>query len=94
MAQRLPNNVHVRLKGVLGKDVVLLLDQKGIAVSTGSACSERSEKPSHVLLNMGHEQEEALGALRITLGKHTRKEEVEKTIKILQKTVEQLRAKK
>ena len=94
LAQRLPNNVHVRLKGVLGKDVVLLLDQKGIAVSTGSACSERSEKPSHVLLNMGHEQEEALGALRITLGKHTRKEEVEKTIKILQKTVEQLRAKK
>ena len=94
LAQRLPNNVHIRLKGVLGKDVVLLLDQKGIAVSTGSACSERSEKPSHVLLNMGYEQAEVLGALRITLGKHTRKEDVEKTIKVLQKTVEQLRAKK
>ena len=94
LAQRLLNNVHIRLKGVLGKDVVLLLDQKGIAVSTGSACSERSEKPSHVLLNMGYEQAEVLGALRITLGKHTRKEDVEKTIKVLQKTVEQLRAKK
>ena len=94
LAQRLPNNVHIRLKGVLGKDIVLLLDQKGIAVSTGSACSERSEKPSHVLLNMGYEQAETLGALRITLGKHTRKEDVEKTIKVLQKTVEQLRAKK
>jgi len=93
-AQRLPNNVHVRLAGVEGKDVVLLLDQKGVLVSTGSACSERSQEPSHVLLNMGYHKAEALGALRITLGKHTKKDEVEKTVKILQKAVEQLRATK
>ena len=92
--QRLPNNVHVRIKGVEGKDVVLLLDQKGIAVSTGSACSERSQEPSHVLRVMGYSDKEALSCLRITLGKHTRKEEVEKTVKILEKTVEQLRGKK
>lgn len=94
LIERLVNNVHIRLKGVEGKDVVLLLDQKGVLVSTGSACSERSEEPSHVLLSMGFEQKEALSALRITLGKHTRKDEVEKTVKILQKAVEQLRAKK
>jgi len=94
LLQRLPNNVHVRLKGVDGKDVVLLLDQKGIAVSTGSACSESSQEPSHVLLNMGYQKTEARSALRITLGKHTKKEEVEKTLKILEKTVEQLRTKK
>jgi len=94
LQQRLPNNVHVRFKGVEGKDVVLLLDQKGIAVSTGSACSERSQEPSHVLLNMGFKQGEALSCLRITLGKHTKKEEVEKTVKILEKVIEQLRAKK
>ena len=94
LVKRLPNNVHVRIKGVEGKDVTLLLDQKGIAVSTGSACSERSQEPSHVLLSMGHEQAEARSAVRITLGKHTRKDEVEKTATILQKVVEQLRAKK
>jgi len=94
LIKRLPNNVHVRIKGIDAKDVVLLLDQKGIAVSTGSACSERSQEPSHVLLNMGYQQVETRSALRITLGKHTRKEEVEKTVKILEKVVEQLRAKK
>ncbi len=77
LLQRLPNNVHVLIKGVEGKDVVLLLDQKGIAVSTGSACSERSQEPSHALLSMGYEQAEARSALRITLGKHTRRRDRE-----------------
>ncbi|MDA1337402.1 MAG: cysteine desulfurase family protein [bacterium] len=94
IVERLPNNVHLLINGVEGKDVVFLLDQKGVAVSTGSACSERSKEPSHVLLNMGYGDKEARSAVRITLGKHTKKEEVEKTVKILEKVVEQLRAKK
>ena len=94
LLKRLPNNVHIRFKGVEGRDIVLLLDQKGIAVSTGSACSEKSQEPSHVLLGMGHESEEAYSSVRITLGKYTKKEEVEKTVKVLEKVVEQLRSKK
>ena len=94
LIDRLESNVHILVEGVEGKDLVFLLDQKGVAVSTGSACSERSQEPSHVLLKMGHTDAEARSALRITLGKHTKKEEVEKTIHILEKVVEQLRVKK
>ncbi|MDP4007022.1 MAG: cysteine desulfurase family protein [bacterium] len=88
---RLPNNAHFLIEGVEGKDIVMLLDQKGIAVSTGSACSEAAQEPSHVLLAMGYSRTEALSALRITLGNPTKKEDVEKGVKALQKVVEQLR---
>lgn len=91
LQSRLPNNAHLLMKGIEGKDVVLLLDQKGIASSTGSACSERSQEASHVLCAMGYSKREALGALRITLGKHTKKEDMVKTLKVLQSVVEQLR---
>jgi len=94
LLKRLPNNVHIRFKGVEGKDVVLLLDQKGIAVSAGSACSEKSQEPSHALLSMGYTNKEASCAVRITLGKHTKKEEVEKTVRVLEKVIEQLKGKK
>ena len=85
---RLPNNAHFLIKGVDGKDVVFLLDQKGIAVSTGSACSELTQDPSHVLLSLGYTKEEANSALRMTLGKYTTKEEVQKTVKALKNIVE------
>lgn len=88
---RLPNNAHFLLEGLEGKDVVQLLDRKGIAASTGSACSERSQEPSHVLLAMGYSKKEALSAVRLTLGRGTRKEDVDKTVKALELTVEQLR---
>ena len=93
LSNRLPNNIHLLCEGVEGKDVVLLLDQKGIAVSTGSACSERSQEPSHVLRALGYSDQEALSALRITLGKYTTREEIEKTLKALEQVVEQLRRK-
>lgn len=88
---RLCNNTHFLFKGLQGKDIVLLLDQKGIAVSSGSACSELTQESSHVLLSMGYNNEEAHSALRITLGKYTKKEEIEKTVKALEKVVEELR---
>lgn len=88
---RLPNNAHFLFEGVEGKDVVLLLDQKGIAASAGSACSELTQEPSHVLLAMGYSGKEALSALRLTLGKHTKKEDVEKTARALGKVLDQLR---
>lgn len=88
---RLPNNIHVLIPGIQGRDMVELLDQKGIAVSGGSACSERSQQPSHVLLALGYSEREAMGAFRITLGRFTKKEDVKRAGKTLQKVVEQLR---
>ena len=94
LEKRLPNNAHFCFKGVEGRDLVLLLDQKGIAVSTGSACSEKTQEPSHVLLALGLSQEDALSALRLTLGKHTIQEEIEKAVKVLASAVAQLRKSK
>ncbi|MDP2664840.1 MAG: cysteine desulfurase family protein [bacterium] len=91
---RLPNNAHFRFQSIHGKDLAMLLDQKGFAVSTGSACSEKTEEPSHVLLALGLSIEESLSALRVTLGKQTTKEEVVKFIKTLCLSVERLRANK
>ncbi|MEK7509986.1 MAG: cysteine desulfurase family protein [Patescibacteria group bacterium] len=89
--KRLANNTHFRFHGIEGRDLVLLLDQKGIAVSAGSACSETTQEPSHVLLALGLEQEEALSSVRITIGKYTKLEEIEKVIKVLTLGVAKLR---
>jgi len=88
---RLPNNAHFRFRGVEGRDVVIALDQKGIAVSTGSACSEKTQEPSHVLVALGLEEKESLSALRLTLGKHTRVEDIEKAVRVIAQTVARLR---
>ncbi|MBI1984734.1 MAG: cysteine desulfurase [Candidatus Wildermuthbacteria bacterium] len=89
--KRLENNVHLRFQGVEGKDLLLALDEKGIAVSTGSACSEKTQEPSRVLLALGLKLEEAASAIRITLGKYTKAEEVERFLKTLAPLVEKLR---
>lgn len=89
--ERLPNNVSVRFEGVLGREVVIALDQRGIAVSSGSACSERSSQPSPVLLALGLNSEQALGEVRITLGRQTKKEDTEKLLTVLCATVEKIR---
>ncbi|MBI2098137.1 MAG: cysteine desulfurase [Candidatus Wildermuthbacteria bacterium] len=88
---RLPNNVHFRFRGVEGRDVVIALDQKGIAASTGSACSEKTQEPSHVLVALGLEEKESLSALRLTLGKYTKAEDIEKAVRVIAQTVAQLR---
>ena len=89
--KRLPNNVNVSISGVEGESLVIALDQYGIAVSTGSACSSRELKPSHVLLAIGLSPKEAHGSLRITLGRFTTEEEVDYFLKILPKVVKRLR---
>ncbi|RLC35191.1 MAG: cysteine desulfurase NifS [Candidatus Nealsonbacteria bacterium] len=88
---RLPNNINISFKGVEGEALVIALDQKGIAVSTGSACSSKSLKPSHVLLALGLSQEQAHGSLRISLGKFTTEKEIEKFLKVLPSVVKRLR---
>ena len=89
--KRIPNNANISIPGVEGESLVIALDQEGIAVSTGSACSSKDLKPSHVLLAIGLSPKEAHGSLRITLGKYTTEEEIEKALKAMPKVVEKLR---
>jgi cysteine desulfurase len=92
LERRIPNNVHVRIAGVSSYALVVVLDQQGVAGSAGSACSEKTQEVSHVLRAMGMSVKEAEGALRLTLGIHTSKEDIRRTAEILQDTVASLRA--
>jgi cysteine desulfurase len=91
-AKRLPNNAHFCFSLIEGESLVLYLDEKGIAASTGSACSSRSLEPSHVLLRIGLKHEEAHGSLRLTLGKENTKEEIDYVLRVLPEEIEKLRA--
>jgi cysteine desulfurase len=90
--KRLPNNAHFCFGLIEGESLVLYLDKKGIAASTGSACSSKSLEPSHVLLGIGLKHEEAHGSLRVTLGRENTKEEIDYVLKVLQEEVEKLRS--
>ena len=90
--QRLPNNVHLTFLGVHGEDLLIKLDENGIAASTGSACSVKIQKASHVLQAMGFSHEQITGSLRLTIGVSNTLEEMEQTISILKKVVEELRS--
>jgi cysteine desulfurase len=88
---RLPNNINFSFEGVEGESILLKLNEKGIRVSTGSACTSQSLEPSHVLLAIGRPHELAHGSIRFTLGKFTTKKELEYTIKELKEIIEFLR---
>jgi len=90
--QRIPNNAHFTFLGVNGEDLIIKLDEHGIAASTGSACSVKIQKESHVLKAMGFSHEKINGSLRLTLGISNTESEIEKTIEILKKVVKELRA--
>jgi cysteine desulfurase len=89
---RLPHIANLVLKGVEGESMLLQLDNKGMAVSTGSACSSGSLEPSHVLLSIGCPAEIAHGSLRISLGRFTLKEDIDFFLETLPPIVERLRA--
>ena len=89
---RLPNNVNVSIDFVEGESMVLNLDMEGICASTGSACSSASLEPSHVLLAMGVLPEQAHGSLRLTLGRWTIKEDIQRVLEVLPRIVAKLRA--
>ncbi len=89
--KRLPNNVNLRFTSIEGESLVLHLDSKGIAASTGSACSSKKLEPSHVLMAIGLEEVDAHGSLRLTLGKENTKEDIELAIKSIKEAVETLR---
>ncbi|MCD8151782.1 MAG: cysteine desulfurase NifS [Clostridiales bacterium] len=89
--KRLPGNVSFCFEGIEGESLLLLLDMKGIAASSGSACTSGSLDPSHVLLAIGLPHEVAHGSLRLTLSEYNTMEEVEYVIKELPGIVEYLR---
>ncbi len=91
MDKRLPGNVNVTISGVEGESVLILLDQRGICASSGSACSMAQDGPSHVLLAMGRTEAEARGTLRFSLSEDNTMEELEKAVTVLKEVVTHLR---
>ncbi|MGI6359258.1 MAG: cysteine desulfurase NifS [Bacillota bacterium] len=90
--QRLPGNVNISVKYVEGESLILSLDMKGIAVSSGSACTSGSLEPSHVLLCMGLDHLQAHGSLRLTLGKDNTEEDIDYVLSVFPEIVERLRS--
>ncbi|MDQ4023749.1 MAG: cysteine desulfurase [Thermoproteota archaeon] len=88
---RNPGNAHFTFYGVNGEDLIIKLDEHGIAASTGSACSVKTQKPSHVLKAMGFPYEEITGSLRLTLGIQNTKSEIDQTVSVLSEVVNELR---
>ena len=89
---RIPNNTHFTFLGVNGEDLIIKLDEYGIAASTGSACSINTQKASHVLQAMNFSHEQITGSLRLSLGIFNTQKEIDETVKILKKIVEELRS--
>lgn len=89
--KRLPGNCNFSFKYIEGESIVLKLDISGIAVSSGSACSSSSMKPSHALVAMGLSNEEAFGSLRVTLGFENTMEEIDYFLEVTEKTIKDLR---
>jgi cysteine desulfurase len=89
--ERVPNNAHFTFFGVNGEDLIIKLDENGIAASTGSACSVKKQKQSHVLKAMGFSYEEITGSLRLSLGMHNTRDEVDRAVDILSSVVKELR---
>ncbi|EKF85071.1 cysteine desulfurase [Methanobacterium formicicum DSM 3637] len=92
LSKRLPGNAHFSFKGVRGEPLTFLLDSKRVDASTGSACSTKKVEPSHVLLAIGLDEEDANGSLRVTLGKDNTSRDVDLAVKAIKEAVETLRA--
>ena len=88
---RLPGNVHFCFEGIEGESLLLLLDEKGICASSGSACTSGSLEPSHVLLALGHTHEIAHGSLRLTLCADNTMEQMDTIVAAVTEVVDYLR---
>ena len=90
-ASRTPNTTNLVFPGIEGEALLIALDLKGLACSTGAACSSGAVEPSHVLTAIGLPPEEARASLRFSLGRHTREKEIEFALQVVPAAVEQLR---
>ena len=90
--KRLPGNVNFCFEGIEGESLLLLLDDRGICASSGSACTSGSLDPSHVLLAIGRVHDVAHGSLRLTVGEDITDEEVDNIIRNVKEVVAYLRS--
>jgi cysteine desulfurase len=90
-APRVPNTTNIYFDGVDGEALVIALDLKGLAVSTGAACSSGAIEPSHVLIAMGLSRDRAKASIRFSLGKQSTAEDVEFALELIPETVARLR---
>jgi cysteine desulfurase len=90
-APRTPNTTNILFPGVDGEALLIALDLKGLACSSGSACSSGAVEPSHVLTAIGLTAAEARSSLRFSLGHHTTREEIDTAVLAIPQAVEQLR---
>ena len=91
-SNRLPANANISFDGCTGENLALLLDMKGVAVSTGSACSAGAVTASHVLTAMGLEEDRVRSAVRFTFGKYNTAEEADTAVGLLKSAVAQIRS--
>ena len=91
-APRVPNTSNIHFDHIEGEALVIALDLKGLAVSTGAACSSGAIEPSHVLLAMGLKPERARSSIRFSLGKQTTEEDIDFALALVPETVARLRA--
>lgn len=92
MERRHPGNANITFEYIEGESILLMLNEKGIYVSTGSACSSASLSPSHVLSALDIPVEMIHGTIRFTTGDFTTKEDIDYTVDVLKEIVSQLRA--
>jgi cysteine desulfurase len=90
-ATRVPNTANIRFDHIDGEAMVIALDLKGVAVSTGAACSSGAIEPSHVLVAMGLRPDQARGSIRFSLGKQTVEEDIDFALALVPETVARLR---
>jgi cysteine desulfurase len=90
--RRVPHNLHVSVRGVVGEDILLMLDAAGICASTGSACQSGSVEASYVLAACGVSRDWATGALRFTFGRANDDGDVEAVLESLPRVVDRLRS--
>jgi len=90
-APRVPNTTNIYFDGIEGESLVIALDLKGLAVSTGAACSSGAIEPSHVLIAMGLSRDQAKASIRFSLGKQNIAEDAESALAIVRETVSRLR---
>ena len=88
---RLPGNVNVSFSGIVGESLLIMLDMKGICASSGAACTSGALELSHVLLAIGLQEEEARGALRLTLSEENTKQELDIAVQEIKQCVLRLR---
>ncbi len=90
-SSRTPNTTNLVFPGIEGEALLIALDLKGLACSTGAACSSGAVEPSHVLTAIGLPPEEARASLRFSLGRHTTEQEIDSALQVVPSAVEQLR---